>query len=301
MDIKQADIGLLLALDALLEERNVTRAAERLNISQPAMSAQLARLRHLFNDQLLTPSGRKMMPTTRALDLQVPLRETLETLSDILIKSQKFDPKKSTRIFKIIAADYLHILVSLPLINAVHKIAPDIQIVLLPFDSKTAWKTLETLEADLLISWGQATPEEARARKLFDERLCMIQRVSHPRGRKKLNIDDLCKLEHIITPPEYGRLSGPLDEELQLAGRKRKVVASVPSFLLAPAIVASSDLVAMMPYRLASCTPHAIEISEIPFTNLQFDMLLSWHPRIHGDAGHKWLRDLVASLFKASE
>lgn len=239
-----------------------------------------------------------MVPTTRALDLQTPLRQALENLSTILVNSEQFEPQTSRRIFKIIAADYLHVMVSFPLIQVVHEVAPDIQIVLLPFEPATAWKNLENLEADLLITWGHATHEEARARNLFEDRLCMIQRLSHPRGQKKLTISALCKLEHIVISPEGGRLSGLLDDELQLVGRKRKVVASVPSFLLAPAIVASTDLVAIVPHRLALSIPNPIEIAQLPFTNLRYDMLLSWHPRIHNDAGHKWLRDLAASLFQ---
>lgn len=295
MDIRSSDLGLLLALDALLDECNVTRAAQRLNISQPAMSAQLARLRDLFDDPLLVSSGRKMLPTKRALALQDQLHRHLDGLSHLIRHRQSFDPATSTRTFRIIAPDYLHVIVTLPLIRAARAIAPTIQLVMLPYDPATAWTALERLEADLLVAWKEVTPSDARAKHIFSDRLCMVQRVGHPRGRKKLTLEVFCNLQHIVISPQGGSLRGPVDEELEKLDRSRTVVASVPTFLAASSLVANTDLVTSMPYRLALLMHDNIEIFELPFPPLTYEILSSWHARVHNDLGHKWLRELLAS------
>lgn len=293
MDMKQSDLGLLLALDALLSERNVTRASERMSISQPAMSAQLARLRDLFDDPLLVSSGRQMVPTALAMSLHEPLHRSLVELAQLIKERQPFDPGSTARVFRIIAADYLHLAVTLPLIREISEIAPNVQIVLLPYERATAWELLENLKADLLIVWKQFTPPEARATPIFTDRLCFVQRKHHPRHKEKPSVDEICRLSHAIIAPEAGSLWGIIDAELEKLGRERRVVASLPSFLAVPELVAQSDLVASIPRRLAEIKSDRLDAFDLPFANLEFEVLLSWHPRMHADPGHRWLRRLT--------
>ncbi|MCC0011287.1 MAG: LysR family transcriptional regulator [Hyphomicrobiaceae bacterium] len=296
MDIRQADLGLLLALDALLAERNVTRAAERLNISQPAMSAQLARLRDLLKDPLLIASGRQMVPTALALTLHEPLHQRLVDLAQLIRERQPFEPSRAKRVFRIIAPDYLHMVVMIPLIREVSKVAPDVQIVLLPFEQAKAWQQLENLEADLLLVWRQLTPEDARASPIFNDELCFVQRKKHPRGMKKPSVSELCSLSHAIVSPEAGALWGVVDEELKKLGKKRRVVASLRSFLALPTLISQSDLVAAVPRKLAEKTADKLDAFQLPFPDMKFEMLLSWHPRMHADPGHEWLRKLALTV-----
>ncbi|MCH9807074.1 MAG: LysR family transcriptional regulator [Alphaproteobacteria bacterium] len=297
MDIRPSDLGLLLALDALLRELNVTRAAERMNISQPAMSAQLARLRDLFDDPLLVSSGRTMVPTARALSLQEPLHLRLIELSQLVRERQPFDPSSSTRTFRIIGTDYLHMLVTLPLIRDLSRLAPDVQIIQLPFDQATAWTQLESLEADLLVVWRQLTPEDAKATPLFDDRLCLVQRKKHPRGINNPTVDDICEYPNAIIAPQAGALWGVIDEVLKKLGKARRVVTSMPSFLTVPLLIEQTDLVAAIPQRLADMNAKKLESFEIPLPNMDFEMLLSWHPRMQADPGHQWLRQKVTEAF----
>lgn len=297
MNIRPSDLGLLVALNTLLEERNVTRAAEKLNISQPAMSAQLARLRDLFDDQLLVISGRQMLPTARALELQAPLRDLIDTISKVVSERQRFAPATSTRTFRIIAADYLQLVVVLPLLEAVRHTAPGIQLHLLPFDAATAWSKLEQLEADLVITWPNVIPPEARAIKLCDDDLCMVQRIGHPRGTAKLSVEALCALDHVVISHDGVSLRGLVDEELDKLGQTRRIVASAVSFLAAPAMVAQTDMVASMPRRLAKMMPDLVEIFDLPLPAIRFEFFAAWHPRMHNDSGHQWLRNqMVASV-----
>lgn len=297
MDIRQADLGLLLALDTLLSERNVTRASERLHISQPAMSAQLARLRDLFDDPLLVQSGRTMVPTARALALQEPLHRSLLELSQLVRERLPFEPETISRAFRIIGTDYLHMLVTLPLIRRARATAPNVQFILLPFDKSAVWKQLENLEADLLVMWKQLTPEEAKASPLFADHLCLIQRKAHPRGRKKPSVEEICRYPHAIIAPEAGALWGVVDDELAKLGRKRHVVASLPTFLTVPLLVGQTDLIAAIPRRLADINSDTLDSFDLPLPNMAFEMLLSWHPRMQADPGHQWLRQEIAVPF----
>lgn len=298
MDIRASDLGLLLALDALLEECHVTRAAERLNISQPAMSAQLARLRDLFQDPLLVSSGRQMVPTPLALELQEPLHKILEQLAQLVREKTPFDLASSTRTFRIIASDYLHQVVTIPMMKTAHELAPDIRFVMLPFDPVTAWKLLEGLDADLLIAWREVTPDDAKALKLYQESLCLAQRKKHPRGSKKPTLDAFCNLEHIIVPPTIGDLQGYVDHELKKLDRKRRVVTSLSSFLLAPELLEKSDLVAVLPRKFALSLNRTLDHFELPFSALKYDIMASWHPRMHHDEGLHWLRGLIVQFLK---
>lgn len=295
MNIRPSDLGLLVALNTLLEERNVTRAAEKLNISQPAMSAQLARLRDLFDDQLLVASGRQMLPTARALALQDPLRDLIDDISKVVSDRQPFEPATATRTFRIIAADYLQLVVALPMLEAVRKTAPGVQLLLLPFDTATAWGKLEQLDADLIIAWPDVIPPEARARKLCDDDLCMVQRVGHPRGKAKLTLEALCALDHIVISPDGASVRGLVDDELDKLGHTRRVVASAVSFLAAPAMVAQTDMVASVPRRLAKMMPELLEIYDLPLPAIRYEFFSAWHPRMHTDPGHIWMRDLAAA------
>lgn len=182
------DLNLLTSLDMLIEEANVTRAAERLGLSQPALSAQLARLRGIFGDPLLIPSetGRGMIPTARALALRDPLRAALKDLETVVQKPADFDPHRDERTFTIAASDLATMVVGFPLVERLREIsATAIRIGFRSLSSGIAASAvLERGDADLVIGAGQRLPETLKARKLFDERYVVIQRKHHPRGTR---------------------------------------------------------------------------------------------------------------------
>jgi len=297
MDLRQADLGLLIALDALISERSVTRAAERLGLSQPAMSAQLARLRDLFDDPLLVSSGKQMAPTQRAAEIQAPLHRLLDELTALVRERQAFDPSRSDRAFRVMATDYLHRIVSLPTMGFLAKAAPRVRLAMALHDAKHAWRALEDDEADLLIASDRLTPKDAKARVLMEEGFVFVQRKGHPRGREALDLDRFCTLDHILVSPEGGGFFGATDETLATLGRKRRVVVSLPSFLLAAPLVATTDLVAVLPERLARSMDDNFDILPLPFTSVRFNIVMSWHPRRQRDPGHQWLREQAVELF----
>lgn len=295
MDLKQSEIGLLIALDALLEHESVTDAAQRLGISQPAMSAQLARLRTLFNDPLLTASGRKLVPTVRALELKTPLRTHLANLDLLVRENVQFDPETTDRTFRVIGTDYVHAVLSAPLLRAVAKQAPRARLALLPFDPTIVWSQLEQDDADLALALPMNLPD-AKRRSGFSEDFVIIQRKGHPRGQSEFSLDEFCSVEHVLISPEGGGFYGATDKALAKMGRARRVTRSLPSFLLAPTVVATSDLIAMIPTRLATLHAESVDQFAAPFPSPEFAVDIMWHPRRQMDPAHIWLRSLTAQI-----
>lgn len=296
MDLRQADLGLLIALDALIAERSVTRAAARLGLSQPAMSAQLARLRDLFDDPLLVAFGKRMVPTARATELQEPLHRLLDELTALVRERRTFDPSTSDRTFRVMATDHMHRIVSLPTIEVLAEAAPGVRLAMVLYDARRAWQALEEDAIDVLIASDRwLTPKDAHARVLMEEGFVFVQRKGHPRGRKQLDIDRFCSLDHILVSPDGGGFFGASDETLATLGRKRRVVASLPSFLLAAPLVATTDLVAVLPERLARLMDDVFDIFALPFESARFNVVMSWHARRDRDPGHQWLRENIAT------
>jgi DNA-binding transcriptional LysR family regulator len=297
MDINRTDLSLLASVVVLIEERSVSRAAVRLGLSQPAMSAQLARLRDIFGDPLLVQSGRKMVPTERAETLLQPLKHHLEELNDLVRKRAAFDPATSTRTFKIMAQDHFHAVISLPLAERIASVAPGIRLALLPAssDPRALWEALEGDGADFLITSIRLTPTDAIAAKLFDEHFVFAQRKGHARGTTPPDIEELCALDNVLISTGSGSFSGPVDELLKTQGRSRRVALSVPSFLLGPQAVANSNSVAILPQSVASLYADDLELFEPPILPPSFPVLLSWHPKRQGDPAGIWLKELCTS------
>ncbi len=298
MDLRQADIGLLIALDALLEHEAVTPAARQLGLSQPAMSAQLARLRRLFNDPLLAPSGRRLIPTTRALALKAPIRELLSDLDALVREGSNFDPVATERTFRLIATDYVHAVAAPRLVADIAVRSPAARLALLPFEPAAVWRTLESDAADAALITGMNLLE-GRTRHALDEDFVAIQRPKHPRGRGPLSLDAFCAVEHLLVSPEGGGFVGAADAALERLGRTRRVACSIPSFLLAPSLVAGSDLLCLLPRRLAALHAARIESYELPFPSPRFAVRLIWHTRRQNDPAHRWFRQTLHKVFKA--
>ncbi|MEM0990145.1 MAG: LysR family transcriptional regulator [Pseudomonadota bacterium] len=298
MDIKQSEIGLLIALDALLEAESVTLAAHSLGISQPAMSAQLARLRTLFNDPLLTPSGRKLVPTVRALAVKKPLHALLADLDLLVRENVTFDPANTDRTFRLIGTDYVHSILTATLQEAFDREAPGARLAYLPFDPPAIWSLLECDQADVAMVTGMNLPD-AKRRPGLTESFKIVQRKGHPRGAGNMTLDSFCDAEHILVSPEGGGFYGAADKILAEMGRTRRVTCSLPSFLLAPALVANSDLMILLPARLAAAYDGLLDQFDPPFPSPEFSVDVLWHPRRQNDPAHMWFRAIVARLLSA--
>ena len=292
MKSKRIDLNLLVSLEALIRDANVSHAATRLNLSQPALSAQLRRLREMFDDPLLVPadSGRGMVATARAIELAAPLRDALHALRTLVESRSVFEPGTAKRVFRIAANDNAVVVVGLPLLQRMAAWTnPHLQVAFVRPDARLVADQLEQGTIDLVIGSEFMVPSIARARKLFDERFVMVQRRGHPRGSGPLDLDAYCALRHVLVSSTGGSFHGLMDDQLQRLGRRRDVVTSVEQFLLVPALLESSDHVCTLPSRVAALFAPTLDSFELPFDAAGLALYAAWHPSRHTDAGLVWL------------
>lgn len=289
MDTK-TDLNLLVALDALLTERNVTRAARRLNLSQPALSAQLARLRHLFGDPLLLPAQRGLIPTQRALDLQEPLRRALEEVRGVLLAGSAFDPAAAELTVSMAASDYGQYAVLMPLAVALAREAPGVRLACRALDAANLAQQMERGDVDVALMTPQTAPERLRMRILFEERYVAVLRRNHPAADGGLDLDTYCGLQHVVVSPQGGGFAGPADDALAAHGRVRRVALSAASFLMVPELIERSDMVALIPERIARDRADRLQVFDPPVPVPGFSIAMVWHDRANDHPAQRWLR-----------
>ncbi|HEU4410659.1 MAG TPA: LysR family transcriptional regulator [Polyangiaceae bacterium] len=296
VDLRGVDLNLLASLDVLLETRNVTHAAERLGISQPAMSAQLARLRALFGDPLLVPAdrGRGMVATARALALGPGLRAALKGLEKAVRDRPHFDPRADGRSFRIAATDNALVTLGLPLVQRVAREAgAGVRIAFHAVDAGLIAQQMEAGAIDLLLGSQRMVPPAMKARELVKERFLLAQRKGHPRGATPPDLDEYCRLRHVLVSTSGGSFHGLMDEQLERLGRRCTVALSVQQFTLVPEILRTTDYVSTLPSRLIARFAHTLDAFELPFESEGFALLMAWHPRTHDDPAGRWLRKLL--------
>ncbi|GLU33714.1 LysR family transcriptional regulator [Trinickia caryophylli] len=292
-NLKRIDLNLLLTLDVLLTEKNVTRAAEKLHLAQPSVSVQLAKLRELLGDPLLLPGPRGMRPTARADELREPLRQALEALDRAVSPAAPFDPARADHTWRIDASDYGESTIVLPALRSLRTAAPGTRLAVLDSAPTEVARQAERGEIDLAFHTTDDAPPTLRRRALFMERYVLAGRTGHPRLKRRPSASQFCALEHVIVSPDGGGFRGPTDEALSALGLTRRVVLSVPHFLFLSSALLNSDLVAVMPERLAREAP-GLRIVEPPVTVPGFEMSMLWHERLHRDPAHQWLREHIA-------
>lgn len=283
------DLNLLATLDALLAERSVTRAARRLRLSQPAVSVQLAKLRDALGDPLLIPGPRGMTPTSVAIALEGPLRVALQQLGEVVAPA-RFSPETATITWRVAASDYSAHAVVLPRLAKLRAQAPRARLAIVQQSPLHIARQAELGEIDLAFVTRDNAPPNLKMRVLFSERYVLVGRRNHPALKRKPTPAQLGKLEFAIVSPEGGGFHTPADAALAKLGLARDVVLSVPHFTVLTAMVASSDLVALLPERLVQGA-RELAVVEPPLELAGFEMTMVWHERVHRDPAHAWLRE----------
>ncbi|WP_233805990.1 LysR family transcriptional regulator [Paraburkholderia sp. HP33-1] len=294
VNLRRLDLNLLVTLDVLLEEHNVTRAAERLNFSQPSVSVHLAKLRDVFGDPLLLPGPRGMRPTAKAQALREPLREALDALQRAVAPATPFDPAAATQTWRIAATDYAESTIILPMLAGLRAAAPGTRLAIVEAVPPRLARQAEQGDIDIGFHTSEGAPEGLRRRVLFAERYVLVGRAGHPKLKRRPTLAQFCKLEHVIVSPDGGGFFGVTDETLAKAGLARKVVLSVPHFLFMQSVLASTDLVGMLPARLVRDSD-ALRMVEPPVEVPGYEMAMLWHERVHRDPAHQWLREFIAA------
>ncbi len=300
MNIKDIDLNLLVFLDMLLHERSVTRAAQRMGLSQPAMSNALSRLRRLLDDPLLVRSARGMEPTQRALAIQRPVQAALAQIETALAPATDFDPGGTQRLFSLMITDYAAS-VLLPGVSArLAREAPNVALNVLSSDGDSL-KAVERGEVDFVIDRFDTLPGSFRSRLLWKDAFVCVLRKDHPAlaDGPTLTLETYLKLEHILIT-RTGIGLGQSDELLARHNLYRRIAVFTRHYQLPPRLVAESDLCATLPARIARAHSRslAIEIVPPPLELPPFDIRMVWSPVAHYDRAHQWLRSLIGEVME---
>ena len=294
VDLRRVDLNLLVILEALLEERSVTKAARRLRMSQPAASRALGRLRSLFADALLVEGPGGYSLSARSEDLRPMLRATLAGVGEML-QTKPFDPATATGTVRLMMPDLQASVLMPHLLGALADQAPALDLdVHAP--GASALEALENDQADAVVGLIEDAPAGINRRRLYEETLVTFMRAEHPAARGKLTLERFLALEHIAVNIT-GLGPAPVDEALARIRRTRRVKVRVPNFFAAMAIAARSDLIMTLPLSLA---PEAQAVgrfvSKTPPLHLgKFPMSLVWHARHQDTARHTWLRRVIVA------
>lgn len=301
MNIGALDLNLLVVLEALLAERNVTRASRRLGLSQPATSHALGRLRDLFDDPLLLRTPRGMQPTARAEELAPLVHDALAAVRRTLDSSAPFDPAATERTFNVLTADQSAFVLLPALLAELGRAAPRAAVAVRPVAVADAEARLADGSLDLAIGLLSERPGLHRQR-LFHERFVCVARKGSPAARGRLTLDRYCSLSHLLVTPS-GQPGGIVDTRLGELGRKRHVALFVSTFLVAPHVIASTDLVWTAPLRIAETYARHLPLvlKPGPLALDGFTVWQLWHERSERDPAHRWFREAVARVAKSKE
>ena len=299
-NIKRIDLNLLVVLDALLEERNVTRVAARLGYTQPTVSGMLVRLRDLFSDPLFIRTQRGLLATPRAEQLTVPLKQLLAD-THRLVARDVFDPANAEMTFTISSNDYMQRTLLVPFIKVLRSEAKHIQLAIAPPVIEGLSEALARGQIDMAVTIPEFAMPDLPSRLLYRERYVVVVRRQHPLARgSTMTLKRFCEFDHVLVSPTGGSFEGPTDRELAKLKQRRKVRYSVPSFLLVPEILQTDNLVALVPSRLVRDYKKQLVVLKPPIDVPGFDVIAVWHPRAHNEVAHRWLRSRLAETGKLS-
>lgn len=290
------EIKLLRTFLILLSERNVSSTAERLGVSQPAVSHALTRLRELFDDPLLLRSRSGMVPSSRAQEFAEGVQSMLATYDGLLQIASPFDPGTSSQTFRISSPEYPELLLLPNLVGLARRDAPNIRLEMHPPPREKAIELLENGGLDLRISWLQQPPQSLRSVQLFQDRIVCVADSEHPSVQGRLSIKQFVHLPH-ARPYGAGRtVSGRVvDEAVERHGGRLTPAFHVQNYLSIPPLLRGTDLIATMPLRLALSVreKQPLQILEVPMRLPRIRYAAYWHERSHKDPAHRWLRELV--------
>ncbi|WP_042688739.1 LysR family transcriptional regulator [Azospirillum sp. B506] len=298
MDLYGIDLNLLVAFDALMAERSVTRAGARIGRTQPAMSAALARLRGLLKDELFVRGPKGLQPTPLALDLAHPIAQALTGLQRALEFTQSFDPSTSTASFTLGLSDHPTFALLPALLEVLREQAPGITLRIRNFIARDdAIGMLDAGEVDLTIGVPPSATGRILSRPLFEEHFVCVVRKGHPTVHPPLKLQGFLELPHLLVSPE-NESYGVVDAALAKQGLKRRLALTLPQLYAAPALVAQTDLIATLMEGVVAASGYEerLCIMPAPLDLPRILFALSWHRRNDVHPAQRWFRDMLASV-----
>lgn len=297
MDIDSIDLNLLATFDAIEHERNITLAASRIGVTQPAMSNALARLRRIFNDPLFVRAGRKMQPTPFAERLAEPIRQSCALINYALAMEKNFEPGKSTQQFNFYMTDIGEV-VNLPVIlNHLRRVAPNITIKVASILQQDLRTAMAEGEVNIALGPFPSLKAEFFEQRLYSDSFVCIARNGHPKVRNTLTYKQFCELPHAVV--ESAGHEAAFEKIIRRRKVSRCIAVTVPHFMALPVIVGDSDLIATIPLRAAESFSHLakIKLFKVPLDLPRYDIKQHWHERFHRDPANQWMRNTLAELF----
>lgn len=302
MNFKTFDLNLLRVLDAMLAENNVTRAGERVGLSQPAVSSAINRMRHLLDDPLFVRGGNTMMPTPFAQSLELPVREALDALEYALGGGKPFDPARAERTFRVFGSDYFSEMLIPKLVKRIGDTAPGIRLQLIDTSQRSVLSQLSDDTIDFALAPNFETPEWVARDTVFHSSFLSVAAKDNKRIQRHkiapgqtIPLDLFCDIPQVVFSVSGG-FAGLEDQALTKIGRQRRVIVSLADFYGVARTVAQSQMIAVLPSRFAMALSDQLGLTVHP---LPFDMPLErlylyWHRRHAANAQHIWMRELMA-------
>lgn len=297
MDVRNLDLNLIPVLDALLRHRSATQAARELDMSQPALSTALGRLRHALGDELFVRTGRGLRPTERAASLAEPVSEILERVRDRILSAPSFDPAKSDQAFRLAHTDVGAYVLWPRIVSAVRSEAPHVRLSLSVFNRIALPNALAEGRVDLAVGSFPNLPSSLFQRRLYDRHYVALLRASHPWKKLHMSMADFAGMPQIVVRADSG-IQDTISHLLAEHQLNRRDTLEMPSYLLIPPLLASGDFIAVVPGQLADVFMQRGGLRTIP---LPFDLppstiRMHWHRRCQDDAASQWLRDLIVRV-----
>ncbi|WCM88238.1 LysR family transcriptional regulator [Acidovorax sp. NCPPB 3576] len=302
LNFRSLDLNLLRVFDEVMTERNLTRAAYKLSLTQPAVSNALRRLREVLGDDLVVRSGQGVQPTPRALTLWPPVRQALAQLQQSLAPGD-FDPATASSTFVLAMADATGATLIPPLVEIIEREAPGVSVRVVPLTTRDPRSMLDDESADMAVGYFPAVMADLTARaqtdsvvafesvRLYDGEYVCVMRHGHPLAQVPMTLDLYCNARHLLVSFS-GKPYGFIDEALTALGRERRIVLTVNQFFTAGRVVTTTDLLTVLPRHFVGVASIAGELVwrplPMPLPTVHVDAL--WHRRRLHDAAHRWLR-----------
>ena len=311
MNFRTLDLNMLRVFDAVMAERNLTRAAEQLAMTQPAVSNALKRLREAVGEELLTRAAFGVKPTPRAETLWPEVRAALAQLREAL-DPQAYDPRRQSHTFRLAMADATAVLLMPALIRKLEGEESLANLRVLPLTTRDPRPLLEHGEADMALGYfpdvmatlvSQGSDAAIAHTRLYDSEYVCVMRRGHPLAQQpELSLDDFCAAHHLLVSFS-GRAQGFVDQALTALQRSRRVVLTVNQFFTAGRVVTQSDLLTVLPRRFVAATGYAdqLVLRALPLALSPIHVALLWHRRHERDPAHRWLREQVLAAAHQAE
>jgi DNA-binding transcriptional LysR family regulator len=298
LNLRSVDLNLLVFFDALITELHVTRAANKVAVSQSAMSNALARLRHVFRDELFIRTAKGMEPTPRAIELGPLVRAILQQTTRLMASDLYFDAPTSERQFICRMSDLVGSLLLPSVMARIRTEAPGVTVEVLHLSPEATVTVLEADQLDLAVSMHLRHTNTIRSEALFTDRMVCLVREGHPLSTGTITMKKFLAFSHVrvaMSPTDIRFVDSVLGEQ----GMQRNVALTVPHWLLVPGVLASTDLITVMSERAAQRFVNSGTVMRpLPFPTEQFDWTMYWHRRYEHSRAHQWLREQLHAASK---